>query len=500
MTLLDFVNLIRGSWWRLALISALGAAIGLGWASTQPRLYSAAASAIVATGPSEDIGTALVASQFAQSRVQSYLSLVQSRTVADYAIDKLELKETASSLVSRVYGWIPDGTSVLKISASAESPEDALTLAEAWVEGMILAVDKLEMAGTLGGNARSIVHLVTLESASLPQFPSSPNFRQAVLFGGIAGLVGGFGYVLLRLKLDFRVRSVKELEDTFEVSVIGTLPFNQELSKKSRGSQTLGENSSRSRNGDRDKRLLSEAYRKLRTNLSFMNVDNPPKSIVITSSLPNEGKSTATLHLAESIADSGETVIVIDADLRRRGLAKAFGALESPGLTDVLVHRVDVDKVLQPVGSTGRLFVLAAGVVPPNPSELLSSNTFSVLLEKLTARGLVIIDAPPLLPVTDAAILAAKTDGALLLVRAGSTNLNQVRIAVNNILRINGKLLGIVLNRVPKNKAMGSYYGYSYYGEYYGNYYGDYYVDEESSETVRRKKKRKKKSGSESAS
>lgn len=490
MTLLDFVNLIRGSWWRIALIAALGAGAGLGWASTQPRLYTASASAIVATGPSQDLGAALIASQFAQSRVQSYLDLVKSRTVADYAIEKLGLKTTASALVSRVSGSIPNGTSVLKISASSESPQAALSLAETWVQGMVLAVDNLESAGTIGNPTRSIVHLVTLESASLPEFPSSPNFRQAVIFGGIAGLILGFGYVLLRLRLDFRVRSATELESLFDVAVIGTLPFNQELETKNKRRRFLGARLGRNRSSDRERRLLSEAYRKLRTNLSFMNIDNPPQSIVITSSLPNEGKSTAALHLSEALADSGETVIVVDADLRRRGLAKSFGVLESPGLTDVLVHRVEVDKVLQQVGNTGRLFVLAAGVIPPNPSELLSSNAFTQLLEALKKKGLVIIDAPPLLPVTDAAVLAAKTDGALLLVRVGSTNLTQVKIAVNNILRINGKLLGIVLNRVPKNKAIGSYYGYSYYGEYYGNDYADYYDDKDGSQKAKPKKKR----------
>ncbi len=163
----------------------------------------------------------------------------------------------------------------------------------------------------------------------------------------------------------------------------------------------------------------AEAFRSLRTNLQFIDVANPPKSIVVTSSLPGEGKSTTTANLALSLAETGLKVVVIEGDLRRPRLLDYLGFEGSVGLTDVLVGRVEVDDVLQPFGRTG-LRLLGAGPIPPNPSELLGSANMEQLVADLAERfDYVLIDAPPLLPVTDAAVLSTIVDGALVVVGAG---------------------------------------------------------------------------------
>jgi len=465
MTLTEITTLLRGYWLRLSLVAILGSSLGFGWAMLQPSMYTSSASAIVATGPSETVGSALVASQFAQERIKSYQPLVRSKTVAEYAIKKLRLSIDPMSLTTQVSASVEEDTSVLQISATAESPSAAARLAEAWVEGMVIAVDRLESAGVIGEEKQSVVRLVTLDSATLPRFPSSPSFSYAIVVGGLAGLILGLGYTLLRLRLDSKVRSAKQISDAFGISVIGGLPFNQELSNLKKNAQISKTDSEPSKKFARDKRILGEAIKKLRTNLRFLNVDNPPKSIVITSALPNEGKSTVTMLLAHSIAEAGRTVIVVDADLRLRSLAKVFGVLDSPGVTDVLVQGIGVEEALQPVGKSGHLFVLAAGVVPPNPSELLSSQAFSMLIDSLTSKGLVLIDAPPLIPVTDAAIATAASDGALLVVRAGVTNLQQVEQAVETLAQVSGKVFGITLNGLSKKGNLGNS---TYYGDYYG--------------------------------
>lgn len=472
MTFLEITNLLRGFWFRFAVFTLIGASLGLGWAALQPSMYTSTASAIVATGPSDNVGSALVASQFAQGRVKSYISLVKSRNVAEYAISKLGLSTDPGALASHVSGSVEQDTSVLLISASARGPEDAARLAEAWVEGMVIAVDKLESAGVIGEEKPSVVRLVTLDSATLPKFPSSPNFVYAIGAGALAGFALAVGYTILMLRLDSKVRTAKQLTDAFGTSVIGVLPFNQTLSGRNKNSRIGKAESEPSKKDARETRVLGESIKKLRTNLNFLNVDNPPKSIVITSALPNEGKSTITMLLAHSIAEAGRTVIVVDADLRLRSLANVFGVLESPGVTDVLVQRVGVDDALQSVGNSGRLFVMSAGVMPPNPSELLSSHAFSELIDTLAAKALVLIDAPPLIPVTDAAIAAAATDGAILVVRAGVTNMQQVEHALTILSQVNGKLFGAALNGVAKKTALGNYGNYGNYG-YYGDYYGE---------------------------
>lgn len=466
MTVLEVANLVKRYWFRMLVVTLVGAAIGLTWASLQPKMYASTASAIVTTGPSESVGTAAVAARFAQDRVKSYESLVHSRTLAEYAIHELGLKVGTSSVISQVTGVVPPNSSVLQITAIAGKPSAATRLAEAWVQGMIFAVDKLESAGSRDGNLKSIVRLASFDSATTPKSPYFPDVNRAIAIGALAGFLLGCGFIAILSRLDLRVKTPKQITDNFALSVIGSLPFNQGLRSREKNSNLANSSNASNNKQARENRILDELVKKLRTNLNFINVDNPPKRIVITSALPDEGKSTVTLLLANALAEVGKTVFIIDADLRLRSLARAAGVLESPGLTDVLVQSVGLEESLQKVGNSGRLFILAAGMVPPNPSELLSSDAFSALLDNLATRGMVLIDAPPLIPVTDASIATAKADGALLVVRAGVTKLPQVEQAIAAVTQVNGKILGVALNGVTKkNSSDGDAYYSAYYGE-----------------------------------
>lgn len=465
MTLAELANLVKRYWFRLIVITLVGASSGFGWALVQPKLYESTASAIVTTGPSDSVGTAAVAARFAQDRIKSYQSLVKSRTVAEFVIHKLGLNQGTVDLINQVSGLVQQDSAVLEITATAGNPKDAARLAEAWVQGMIFAVDRLESVGGQGAGGKSIVHLASFDSATTPKAPFSPDFNGAIAIGSLAGFLLGFAYATLLMRLDLRVKTPRQITENFAISVIGSLPYNQGLRSRDKNSNLA--NSAAPANGKqaRENRILDELVKKLRTNLNFINVDNPPKRIVITSALPDEGKSTVTLLLANALAEVGKTVFIIDADLRLRSLAKAAGVLESPGVTDVLVQSVSLDEALQTVGNSGRLFILAAGMVPPNPSELLSSEAFSSLVDNLATRGMVLIDAPPLIPVTDAAIATAKADGALLIVRAGVTKLPQVEQAIAAVSQVNGKILGVALNGVSKKNSSGSD---AYYSAYYG--------------------------------
>ncbi len=194
-----------------------------------------------------------------------------------------------------------------------------------------------------------------------------------------------------------------------------------------------------------------------------MNVDDPPRVIVVTSARPRDGKSTTAANLAAAISLSGQPVTLVDGDLRRPSVADKLGLVEGAGLTDVLIGQVDLDDVLQEHARFSNLRVLAAGSTPPNPSELLGSHAMQALLKELGEHGIVIVDAPPLLPVTDAAVLTRNCDGAIIVVSHGLTLDNELDECLRQLTAVKGTVLGVVFNRMPRRGS--TYYaGGSYYG------------------------------------
>lgn len=185
----------------------------------------------------------------------------------------------------------------------------------------------------------------------------------------------------------------------------------------------------------------------------------------MTSPAPDDGKSMAAANLALAIAEMGTRVILVDTDLRRPTVADTFGITVQAGLTDVIVGRASITDVLQQSALNKHLLVLPAGMTPPNPAELLGSEALSDLLKELAKHAIVILDAPPLLPVTDAAILAARYDGAILVITAGKTTLEELNKAISTLERVNGTRLGVIINRVPTKGADRGQYGY-YAGQY----------------------------------
>jgi capsular exopolysaccharide synthesis family protein len=206
----------------------------------------------------------------------------------------------------------------------------------------------------------------------------------------------------------------------------------------------------------------AEDYRQLRTNLQFLNVDAPPKVIMVSSAVPAEGKTTVVVNLGLALAESGRRVVIVEEDLRRPKVIRYLGMVGGVGLTNVLAGAAELDEVTQSYGSID-LAVIAAGPTPPNPGELLSSSQMSSLIEKLRgAYDFVLVDAPPLLPVADSSGLAVIMDGVLLSVRHGSTTKEQLRQAAMTLERVGAKTLGVILNIVPPKAGLASAYGYAY--------------------------------------
>lgn len=463
MELSDYLRLIRVHWLPLVLAMMLGAVAAWGWSSLQPRVYTAEASALVGVTSTGDTGSSMVAEQLARQKVPSFVEIGSWRSVALYAIDELGLSDSPEALVNRVDVSNPTNTVILRVSANAGTPEEARDLAEAWIRGMIQVIDETEGGSEADSGA---VNVTPGDSARLPTLPSSPNTRQNIALGGLIGLVLGVVYAAVRTVLDRRIRSREGVEQATGLAVVGSLPVTPTLTKEGQSLLPLvpgGETA-------KDVRLLAESMRELRTNLQYTNVDNPPRSIVITSPLPSDGKSTTASNLAIILAQAGQRVLLVDADLRKPRVAKLFGLADDAGLTDILAGRATVDDVVHEVDDEGLLSVITAGRIPPNPSEVLGSQRMLDLVGSLTASYLVLLDAPPLAPVTDAAILTTRADGALVVVGTGKTTFDALGQALASLTRVNAIPLGVVMNRVPTRGAGKASYGYEY-RSYYGKVY-----------------------------
>ncbi|WP_341975686.1 polysaccharide biosynthesis tyrosine autokinase [Microbacterium sp. LTA6] len=463
MDLRHYLRVFRAHWLGMLVLVVAAVAIAFGWTLLQPRVYTADATAIVqATAAADDIGTKLVGNQLAASSVKTFVNLGSSRSVAERVIADLGLETTPERLASQVTVTNPLDTYSLKVTATASSPEAARDIAESWVRGMGAEVNVLETADE---EKPGLVYLAAIDSARLPTSPSSPNTRLALAIGGLIGLAIAFGYAMLRYTLDRRIRSVDGVEKELGVAVVGTLPEEKSFTADNRLIPQDGGTSVNSSSAHLF--AIAEAMRELRTNIQFMDVDNPPRVIVITSPLPGDGKSTTASNLAITLASSGERVILIDGDLRRPMIGKIFGLVESVGLSEVLSGRAEIAQVAQRIPGRDNLIVVAAGKLPPNPSEVLGSAKMHELLTSLANEAIVIIDAPPLIPVTDAAVLTQHADGAVVVATVGKTTFEVLGKALGNLERANARALGIVLNRVPRRGTGAAYYGYQYHGDYY---------------------------------
>jgi capsular exopolysaccharide synthesis family protein len=455
MEIRDYLRGLRRHWLAIFLMTLVGLGAGYGWTVLQTPVYEASASGFVASRQTEDVGMSTIGDGLARSKVQSYLDIAGWRNVAEHAIEELDLQTTPEELVTRVAVTNTPDTVILKIVAQGPSPVEARALAEAWIEGMVVAIDEIEGTGEPG---TSPVTVIPGDSASLPSAPVFPDVQTAVIVGGVLGLGFGIAFALTRTVSDRRIRLTDDVEGRVGLPVVGTLPLAPGQKSDSRVFDTAA--------GKGVGFAVAEAMRSLRTNLQFMDVDNPPRVIVVTSPLPGDGKSTVACNLALTLAAAGSKVVLIDGDLRRSTVGKSMGLPEGAGLSDVLAGRAELVDVLQVTPQAKNLVVLTAGSVPPNPSEVLGSGRMRKLLSELAVHATVIIDAPPLLPVTDGAVLTHQADGALLVATAGKSTYDLVDRALDTLRKANGRALGLVLNKAPLRGVDSSAYSYEYRREY----------------------------------
>lgn len=452
MTLHGYLNTLRRRWLLVLACVALclGGAIALTLRATpvyksQVQLFVSAQSSSELSPAASNLTNAYQGGLFTQQRVQSYVEVATSPSVTRPVVNALHLHLTPSQLAKKISASAPNNTVLIYVYAEDHSPYRAQQIANAAANSFITFVNALEKPIRRGP---SPVRLSVSDPANLPTSPVSPKKALNIVLGLVLGLSLGFGLALLRERLDTTVKELDDLEGAHNVTVLGLISFDKQVTRSLSGGAV--ENSQR-----------AEALRQLRTNLQFINLDNPPDRIVITSSLPSEGKTTTTCGLAMVMAEAGLNVVVVEGDLRNPKIGEYLSLPPSEGLTTALLGHRDLSDLLQPVGQTGRLQVLLAGMPAPNPSELLASHQMERLLNELRERfDIVLIDAPPLLPVTDGAVLAAKSSGAIVVVRHGKTRHHELEAALAALQKVDAKILGVIFNMVPQRSV--GYYGYGY--------------------------------------
>lgn len=457
MELRDYLRGIRRHVLAIVIMTALGVGVAYAWTLVQTPVYEASADGIIQARDVVDGAGSLTGDTMARQKVQTYLEMASWEKTADAAIDQLGLQISADQAVGRITVVNPVDTAILRITAQGSSPEDALALAEAWIQGLSTVIDEFEADST--GTAP--LNITVASVAALPTAPVFPDLFTSLMVGGVLGLGFGIAFALIRTVSDRRIRSADEVEARTSLPVVGAIPVTDALGNEKRLFDSSA--ASTSKGGGF---AVSEALRSLRTNLQFMDVDNPPRSIVVTSPLPSDGKSTIACNLALTLAASGKPVVLVDGDLRRSTVATTMGLPGGAGLSDVLSGRAELAEVLQRTAASPNLYILAAGSVPPNPSEVLGSGRMRKLLADLAVHATVIVDAPPLLPVTDGAVLTHQADGALIVVSMGKTTYDLLEKSLDTLRKSSGRALGIVLNKAPLRGADASPYTYEYRREY----------------------------------
>jgi non-specific protein-tyrosine kinase len=510
MTVHDILRHARRWWWVLALCPLVAAATAYVISDAAARVYRAELTLLVEE--SQALGTSDYNDILAnERRAQTYSRLVRTRPVLDETIGQLGLALTSDELEEMLSVAPIDGTQLISVSVSDESPERAADIAN--TIGEVFVAQAIEQQAALAGSGREELQrnideitsqidetsaaidalrqradaasaavqaeVVTLQSrlnqlqitysslleaqqrmdiaqsqtqtqirvaeqAIAPDAPVSPRVTLNTALGGTLGLMLAGGLVVLLGYLDNTIRTSDDLRRLTGQAALGEIP----MLSTTDGVMALSSPQS----------AEAEAYRTLRTNLQFATLGREVRSIVVTSLHPGDGKTTTIANLATVLAQGGQSVILVDADLRKPRVHRLFGLSNRMGLTNLLLSPVrdSIQSALQPTPTPG-LLVATSGPLPPNPSDVLQSRRMVEILDRLEVADFVLVDSPPV-AVSDPLITAGIVDGVLLVMSAKRTRPNEVLAAIESISRTGTPLLGIVINRVSLSSTAYAYY------------------------------------------
>lgn len=450
MNLQDYLKALRAHWIWIVVTVAGATLVALVISLMTTPLYQASTRLFVSTSAGSSASDLYEGSRFSQERVLSYTELLMGETLAQRTIDKLGIDTTADVLRSNVKASVKRDTVLINVDVLDQSPVRARDIANALSDEFVLMVRQLE---TPAPGAKPDARVLVEQRADIPDKPVIPKTARNVALGLVLGLALGAVVAVVRSLLDTTVKDRDTLIGITGGGVVGTIPIDREHKDHP------------AINFEDDNSPIAESFRKLRTNLRFLSVDDPPRVIVVTSPTPKEGKSTTAINIALALAEADHNVVLVDGDMRRPMLAKYLDLLSPVGFSTVLSGSATLSDALQRTRYP-RLTVLTSGASPPNPSELLGSAAARNVLHELRETfDYVIVDSAPLLAVTDGAILAAGSDGALLIARYGQTTRDQLAHAVGALDDVGARLLGSVFTMTPVRGSSSYSYNYSYYGD-----------------------------------
>lgn len=518
MDLTQYLKRVLKWWWLVLLSVGIAGVASYLTTSKQPFIYQTTTTLLVGQ-VTQKVNPTYQDFAMTEQLARSYSQIATRQPVLQAAIDALGLEMDWQTLYAHLSVYPIEGTQLLAITTWDTSPERAVAMADEVayqltlqsptspenqirqergqfiqaqlddlqnrIQGANTRIDELRTELDTTFSARQIQELQTeiaslenlintwqanytdllsffeggdktnlltiIETAPLPVEPISPNVQTNVILAALAGLILSIGAVLLVEYIDDTVKSTDNLDELIDVSVLGSVARVKGVNKDTTSLVTAQNPLSE----------VSEAYRLICTNLQFMLVDQPSKSVVLTSATANEGKSFTVANLAVSLAQANLKTIVVDADLRRPTQHNIFQLPNIDGLTDLL--RSPQAEVATYLKSTNinNLSVLPSGPLPPNPAELLSSQRMAQLLKKLEATAdIVIFDTPPVMAVTDALVFAGQVGQAIVVVKAGQTRRQMLNQTLDRLRRVKVRIAGVILNQASQRS--GSYSSYTY--------------------------------------
>lgn len=446
MDLRTYLAALRKSWLLVTLMAILGAAAGtLAYALTPPT-YASTIEFYVST-PNPEGSNPQSSGQFAESRVNSYVVLLSSEQMARRVVDSTGIERSPLQLSRQIDASAQLNTVIVTATVTDNDPQRSLLIAQGLADGFPKLVDELDNQG----RNTAVVSIHVVSGPNLQVNPISPDPKLYIGLGLAAGLILGLVIAIMREIFDNSVRTVESAQRLVGAPVIGTIVYDPDAK---RSPLIVGDEASSAR---------SEAYRQLRTNLQFISAANSADTILVTSSIALEGKSTTAVNLALTFVEFGERVLLIDGDLRRSRLGEFLGVSSDVGLTNVLAGQVALDDALQQWRDSGLTF-LASGSTAPNPSELLGSSRMAALIASVQGRyDKIVIDSPPVLPVADAAVLSTYAEAVVFVVRHGRTSRTQVANAAAALEHVDATIVGSVLNMKKTNRREQRRYGHQSY-------------------------------------
>ncbi|MGD0512715.1 MAG: polysaccharide biosynthesis tyrosine autokinase [Terriglobales bacterium] len=400
------------------------------------------------------------------AEIQSEIRKVAARLRGDYlaAVQRESMLRTALEQQKQEANKLNE--SAIEYSLLKRDVDSNRTLSEGLLE-------RLKEAGVTAGLRSNNFRIVDV--ARVPTSPSGPNLLRNLGFALALGLSTGIGLAFLLESMDNTVRTPEQAQIISGLPSLGMIPLGSRSTRELGAQQKLALASSKEAvelvTQSRPRSQMAESYRALRTSLLLTFAGGPPTVILITSALPEEGKTTTSVNSAIVLAQKGTRVLLIDADLRRPSIHKTLGMGPKIGLSNVLTGAATLQQAIIPSTILPELFILPAGTPPPNPAELLASAKMKNVLEELRKQyDHIVIDSPPTLSVTDAVVMSTDADAVVLVIRSGHTTKPALRRARDILMQVNARVCGVLVNAVDLNSP-DYYYHYEYQGKYGHGYY-----------------------------